>query len=219
MLKGAIFDFDGTLFDSMFVWENAGEVYLRSLGIEPQEKLAAKINTMSLQQSAEYIRGKYAVDFTVNEIIEGINRTVEQFYFNTVQPKPGVIAFLEQLKAGGVKMCIATASARYQIKAALKRCGMEAYFSEIFTCDGIGHGKDEPFIFRKALEHLNTSRSDTVVFEDSYYAVKTAKADGFIIAAVYDFYEKSQEELRALADFFIEDYRNTDTLLKSVCGI
>lgn len=219
MLKGAIFDFDGTLFDSMFVWENAGEVYLRSLGIEPQEKLAAKINTMSLQQSAEYIRGKYAVDFTVNEIIEGINRTVEQFYFNTVQPKPGVIAFLEQLKAGGVKMCIATASARYQIKAALKRCGMEAYFSEIFTCDDIGHGKDEPFIFRKALEHLNTSRSDTVVFEDSYYAVKTAKADGFIIAAVYDFYEKSQEELRALADFFIEDYRNTDTLLKSVCGI
>lgn len=219
MLKGAIFDFDGTLFDSMFVWENAGEVYLRSLGIEPQEKLAAKINTMSLQQSAEYIRGKYAVNFTVNEIIEGINRTVEQFYFNTVQPKPGVIAFLEQLKAGGVKMCIATASARYQIKAALKRCGMEAYFSEIFTCDGIGHGKDEPFIFRKALEHLNTSRSDTVVFEDSYYAVKTAKADGFIIAAVYDFYEKSQEELRALTDFFIEDYRNTDTLLKSVCGI
>lgn len=219
MLKGAIFDFDGTLFDSMFVWENAGEVYLRSLGIEPQEKLAAKINTMSLQQSAEYIRGKYAVNFTVNEIIEGINRTVEQFYFNTVQPKPGVIAFLEQLKAGGVKMCIATVSARYQIKAALKRCGMEAYFSEIFTCDGIGHGKDEPFIFRKALEHMNTSRSDTVVFEDSYYAVKTAKADGFIIAAVYDFYEKSQEELRALADFFIEDYRNTDTLLKSVCGI
>ena len=219
MLKGAIFDFDGTLFDSMFVWENAGEVYLRSLGIEPQEKLAGKINTMSLQQSAEYIRGKYAVNLTVNEIIEGINRTVEQFYFNTVQPKPGVIDFLEQLKACGVKLCIATATARYQIQAALKRCGMDTFFSEIFTCDEAGHGKDEPLIFRKALEHLNTSRSDTVVFEDSYYAVKTAKADGFITAAVYDFYEKSQKELRALADFFIEDYIHTDEFMKFASGI
>lgn len=218
MLRGAIFDFDGTLFDSMFVWENAGEVYLRSLGIEPREKLAGKINTMSLRQSAEYISGKYGVDLTVNEIMNGINRAVEQFYFNTVQPKPGVIDFLERLRSGGVRLCIATASARYQVRAALKRCSMEAFFSEIFTCDDVGHGKDEPFIFRKALEHLNTARADTVVFEDAYYALKTAKADGFITAAVYDSYEKKQEELRAAADFFLKDYTNTDRFLKFACG-
>lgn len=113
MLKGAIFDFDGTLFDSMFIWDTAGEVYLRSIGIEPKEY---------------------------------------------------VVAFLEQMKEQGVRMCIATATDRYQVEAALKRCGMEYFFSEIFTCTDVEHGKDELVIFRKAMEYLRTTKENTVVF-------------------------------------------------------
>lgn len=124
MLKGAIFDFDGTLFDSMFIWNTAGETYLRSVGTEPEKDLQAVLKPMSLLQSATYIRKKYAVELTVEEIMNGINRTVEDFYYHTVQPKEGVTAFLEQLKNRGVKMCIATATDRYQVEAALKRCGI-----------------------------------------------------------------------------------------------
>ena len=115
MLKGAIFDFDGTLFDSMFIWNTAGETYLRSIGIEPDDNLQKVLKPMSLLQSATYIREKYAVELTLEEIMNGINRTVENFYFHTVQPKEGVATFLEQMKKQGVKICLATATDRYQV--------------------------------------------------------------------------------------------------------
>ena len=219
MLKGAIFDFDGTLFDSMFIWDTAGEVYLRSIGTEPEEDLQKVLKPMSLIQSAIYIREKYAVELTVEEIMNGINRTVEDFYFHTVQPKEGVAAFLEQMKKQGVKMCIATATDRYQVEAALKRCGMESFFSEIFTCTDVGHGKDEPIIFQKALEYLGTPKANTVVFEDAYHAAKAAKDDGFITVAVYDSHETKQAELYSVSDCFIENFTQTEHFWKFAYGL
>ena len=219
MLKGAIFDFDGTLFDSMFIWNTAGETYLRSIGIEPREDLRKVLKTMSLLQSATYISDKYAISLTVEEIMNGINRTVEDFYFHTVQPKEGVATFLEQMKNRGVKMCIATATDRYQVEAALKRCGMESFFSEIFTCTDVGHGKDEPVIFRKAMEHLGTTKSDTVVFEDAYHAARTAKSDGFITVAVFDSHETKQAELHSVSDCFIENFTQTEHFWKFAYGL
>jgi len=214
MLKGAIFDFDGTLFDSMFIWDTAGEVYLRSIGIEPREDLQKVLKPMSLLQSATYIREKYRVPLTVEEIMDGINHTVEDFYFHTVQPKKGVITFLEQIKAQRVKICIATATERYQVVAALKRCGMEPFFSEIFTCTDVGHGKDEPIIFQKAMEHLGTTKANTAVFEDAYHAAKTAEGDGFITVAVYDSHETKQAELHFVSDCFIENFTQTEHFWK-----
>ena len=219
MLKGAIFDFDGTLFDSMFIWDTAGEVYLRSIGIEPRGDLQKLLKPMSLLQSATYIQEKYSIPLTIEKIMDDINRTVEDFYFHTVQPKEGVITFLKQMKAQGVKMCIATATDRYQVEASLKRCGMEAYFSEIFTCTDVGHGKDEPIIFQKALEHLGTTKADTVVFEDAYHAAKTAKADGFIIVAVFDSLEAKQAELLFISDCFIENFTQTELFWKFAYGL
>ena len=219
MLKGAILDFDGTLFDSMFIWDTAGEVYLRSIGIEPREDLQKVLKPMSLLQSASYIREKYVIPLTVEEIMDGINRTVEDFYFHTVQPKEGVVGFLEQMKMRGVKMCIATATDRYQVKAALKRCGMESFFSEIFTCTDVGHGKDEPIIFRNAMEHLGTTKANTVVFEDAYHAAKTAKEDGFITVAVFDAHETKQVELHAVSDCFIENFTQTEYFWKFAYGL
>lgn len=219
MLKGAIFDFDGTLFDSMFVWNTAGEVYLRSIGIEPKEDLQKVLHQKSLLQSAIYIREKYAVPLTVEEIMDGINRTVEDFYFHSVQPKEGAVVFLEQMKKQGVKMCIATATDHYQAEVALKRCGMAAFFSEIFTCTNVGHGKDEPIIFQKAMEHLGTTRANTVVFEDAYHAAKTAKADGFITVAVFDLHETKQAELHSISDCFIENFTQTEHFWKFAYGL
>lgn len=219
MLKGAIFDFDGTLFNSMFIWDTAGEIYLRSIGIEPEEDLQKVLKPMSLLQSAIYVREKYVIPLTVEEIMDGINRTVEDFYFHTVQPKEGIIALLEQMKEQGIKMCIATATDRNQVEAALKRCGMETFFSELFTCTDVGHGKDEPIIFQKAMEHLGTAKVDTAVFEDAYHAIRTAKADGFLTVAVYDSHEEKQEELKVLSDVFLEDFAQTDRFWKFAYGL
>ena len=219
MLKGAIFDFDGTLFDSMFIWDTAGEVYLRSIGIEPEENLQKLLKPMSLLQSATYIREKYAIELTDEEIMDGINRTVEDFYFYTVKPKEGVVTLLEQMKSQGIKMCIATATDRYQVEAALKRCGMNTFFSEIFTCTDVGHGKDEPIVFRKAMEYLGTTKADTVVFEDAYHAARTAKTDGIITVAVYDSHEDRQTELRCVSDCYLENFMKTEIFWKFAYGI
>ena len=214
MLKGLIFDFDGTLFDSMFIWDTAGESYLRSVGREPEADLQKTLNPMSLLQSAQYLRQKYHIPLSVEEIMDGVNRTVEGFYFHTAQPKPGVIDFLEELHRRNIRMCIATATDRYLVEAALQRCGMRHFFSEIFTCTEAGSGKDRPDIFRKAMEHLQTNRSTTAVVEDAYHAAHTAKQDGFPVVGVYDSHENRPQELLQIADVFLPDYFHLNNFWK-----
>lgn len=214
MIQGMIFDFDGTLFDSMFIWDTAGETYLRSIGKEPEEDLQSMLKPMSLYQSAAYIRECYSIPMSTEDIMDGINRTVEDFYFHTVEPKPGVVEMLKGLSRKGVRMCIATATDRYQVEAALVRCGMRHFFSEIFTCTEVGSGKDQPLIFRRAMEHLGTDRSNTVVVEDAWHAIRTAKDDGFIIAAVCDSHESMQSSIHEIADIYLTDFSDFDSLWK-----
>ena len=214
MIQGVIFDFDGTLFDSMFIWDTAGENYLRSIGKEPEANLQKVLKPMSLLQSAQYIREKYDIPLSVEEIMDGVNRTVEGFYFHAVEPKPGVIDFLEELHRRNIKMCIATATDRYQVEAALQRCKMRHFFCEIFTCTEVGSGKDRPDIFRKAMEHLQTDRSNTAVVEDAYHAAFTAKQDSFMVVGVYDSHESRQQELLQIADVFLPVYLNLNNFWK-----
>ena len=214
MIQGAIFDFDGTLFDSNYVWTTAGERFFQSIGIAPKPNLQEEIRTMSLYQSACYIREEYGLSLSVEEIMDGINRTVENCYFHEAQPKQEVIPFLQELKAADVRMCIATATDRYQIEAALKRCSMFDFFEEIFTCSEVGHGKDEPVIFRKAMEYLGTDRSNTIIFEDALHAVQTAKADAFLTVGICDSYTQEQEQLQSLCDCNLTDFSQTETFWK-----
>lgn len=214
MIQGMIFDFDGTLFDSMFIWDTAGEMYLRSIGKEPQEELQSTLKSMSLYQSAAYLKERYCIPLPVEDIMSGINRTVEAFYLDTVMPKAGVIQLLEELSNRGIRMCIATATERYQVEAALERCGMRHFFSEIFTCTEVGSGKDQPLIFRMAMDHLKTDRGNTVVVEDAWHAIRTAKNDGFMVAAVYDVHESMQRSICETADIYLTDYFHLDPLWK-----
>ncbi|MGM9552872.1 MAG: HAD family hydrolase [Faecousia sp.] len=213
-LKGIIFDFDGTLFDSMYIWDTAGETYLRALGKTPQPSLREAVKTMSLRQSACYLREEYALEFSVEEIIQGINQTIEHFYLYEVQPKAGVLDFLKTLAEKGISMSIATATDRYQIQAALQRCGMDGLFSAIFTCSEVGRGKDEPLIYRKAMDSLGTDRGNTIIFEDAYHAALTAKSDGFLTAGVFDPSENRQEALRDLCDCYLSDFTHTEPFWK-----
>lgn len=215
-IKCAIFDFDGTLFDSMPVWDGVGEIYLRSLGKEPKPGMREDIRALSLDQSARYFQKEYDLTLSTEQIITGVNHIIENFYIYEVLPKPGVREFLEQLKDIQIPMGIVTACDRFLIEAALDRCGMKHYFEKIFTCDEVGHGKDEPVIFQKAMEYFDANRSTTVVFEDAVHAVSTAKADGFTVAAVFDNSEKRQNEIRNLSDCYISNFENTEDFWKFV---
>lgn len=214
MLKGAIFDFDGTLVDSMFIWDTIGEDYLRSLGKKPHEDLKETFMTLTLEEAAEYYRTHYGVTLSVKEIVDGVNTMVEGIYRTRVALKQGVADFLAQLKDNGTRMCIATVTDRYLVEETLDRLGLLQYFSEIFTCAEVGYGKDKPIIYRKALEHLDTAKNETYVFEDSLFALKTAKVDGFTTVGVYDRHENRQDNLKNLADYYIVDF--ADPVLKTI---
>ena len=215
-IKCAIFDFDGTLFDSMYIWDNVADTYLRSLGKTPTSTLREDVRALSLYQSACYFKKEYDLSLSTNEIVTGVNQIIERYYLYEVLPKAGVVEFLEQLKNSGVTMCIATATDRYLIESALKRCKMEHYFDAIFTCGEVGHGKDEPVIFRKAMESFDADLVETLVFEDALHAVCTAKADGFTVIAVADGSEMRQSEIYTLSDFYIESFENTEAFWKFV---
>ena len=206
-IDGAIFDLDGTLLDSMYIWDTIGEVYLRSLGIKPRENLNKTFKAMSLLQAAEYYQSEYGVKLSTDEIVGGVNHMVERFYFQDVIVKPGVKDILERLKQAGVGMCIATATDLHLAEAALNRNGIRTYFSEIFTCTDVGSGKDTPAIFNQALAHLGTQRQNTVVFEDALHAIKTAKGAGFPVVAVYDPSEaEHSDEIRSLANAYFDSF-------------
>jgi len=210
-IRGAIFDVDGTLLDSMFIWDTIGETYLLSIGYEPKENLNEVFKNMSLRQAARYYQTEYGVTLSIDEIMDGVNAMLERYYRYEVPLKPGAAALLARFRENGVKLCIATATDRYLVEAALERCGVMSCFGKIFTCNEVGHGKDEPDIFEEAIRFLGTENAETVVFDDALYAVRTAKEAGFRVAVIYDSYEKNQEELRALADFYIEDFSQVST--------
>ena len=206
MIKGAIFDLDGTLLDSMFIWDTIGEVYLRSLDIEPRENLAEAFKTFTLEESAEYYRTHYGVTLSVAEIVDGVNRMIEDLYKSTVPLKKGVAEFLAGLSKAGVRMCIATVTDKYLVEAALTRLKVRQYFGEIITTAEVGCGKNDPKIYRTALAYLGTKKCETLVFEDALHALITAKKDGFKVAAVYDRHERHQTQMKENGDYYITDY-------------
>ena len=206
MIKGAIFDLDGTILDSMFIWDTIGEDYLRSLGKEPKENLAETFKAFTLRQAAAYYRNNYGVDLSAEKIVEDINNMVAEIYRTKVVLKPGVSDFLKRLQVSGVKMCVATVTDRSITEDVLTRLNVRNYFSEIFTCAEVGYNKETPEIYREALKQLGTAKTETVVFEDAFHALKTAKEDGFRVAAIYDSHEPNQNEMKEISDYYITDF-------------
>ena len=186
MIKGAIFDIDGTLIDSMEMWEHAAERYLAGMGIEAEPHLQKKLYTFTITESAEYLKKNYSLSKTILEIIDGINETIGAFYRNEAEPKPGIIEFLSALQERKIPMTVATATDRVHIEAVLKHNHMDHFFKKILTCSEVGIGKEHPDIYIQAAKYMQTNIADTWVFEDAYHGARTAFDAGFKVCGIYD---------------------------------
>lgn len=200
-----IFDFDGTLIDSMPIWTTVGSAYLKNRGITPEDYIDEKFSAFSLPQVAEYYIENYDIQDEISLLMKDIYTFVKDELKNKALPKPGVLDFLEAHR--NTKMCIATASEKSLVEMSLKKHNMSHYFSEIFTCSDIGADKNNPDIYETALKHLGSKKSESFVFEDALYAIKTAKKANFRVVGVFDECAIAKNaEIQELSDIYIENY-------------
>ena len=205
-IRGAIFDVDGTLLDSMPMWGRLCDNYLLGRGIQPRPDLRERVRCMSVPVAAAYLQEDYAISATAETVLAEILAMADAEYRERLPLKPGAAAFLRALHARGVPMCVATAGDRTLADAALTRCGVRDLFVDIVTCADVGQDKSSPRIYERALERLDTVRANTAVFEDALYAARTAHDAGFPVVALRDDSEPQQETLRALADVYAADF-------------
>jgi len=212
-MKYAIFDLDGTLIDSMWVWENIDSEFLKIHGEVAPEGIRERLRTLSVRQSSELLKSELNLSQSVEDIMAEIAMLGEDKYKNDVQLKPFVLETLNNFKKNNVKMCIATASVRKNVISVMTRLNLLDYFDFIITCDDIKTGKENPEIYNLCLEKFGANINDIVIFEDSYHAIKTAKKAGFKVIGVYD---KSSEndilKIKEICYIYIENLGELEVL-------
>ncbi|MDO4516481.1 MAG: HAD family phosphatase [Bacillota bacterium] len=209
VIRGAIFDADGTLLDSMGMWDTVGARYLASLGVTARPGLRAILFPMTLAESAVYLKEAYGLAQSHQEIAEGINRTIRDFYRNEVREKPGAREFLEALRARGVGITLATNTDRSVIVEGLVTAGLLPLLDEIYTCGELGVGKDRPDIFHRARDRMGTRTEETWVFEDAVHCARTAFQAGYPVVGVADPFS-DQEELKKFCHIYLPDLTDFD---------
>lgn len=216
-IRGAIFDLDGVLLDSMFIWDDLGSRYLKKRGIQPEDELNKILFSMSMEQGAEYLKVQYHLHDDLQKILNDIEKMIQDFYFDEVLPKEGAKELLEFLYQQDVKMVVATSSPRKLVTKALQRTNLIDYMQQILTTTEIKESKHSSLIYHMAANSLGTKPEETLVFEDSFYALKTAKNAGFLSVGVYDAYgETNQEEMCKLGDFYIKSLDEFEQLWPSI---
>ncbi|MCF0150553.1 MAG: HAD family phosphatase, partial [Firmicutes bacterium] len=132
-IKAAIFDADGVLLNTAGIWKGLGDRYLKSLGLVPEEGLGTRLFSMSLEQGADYLRTRYALGNTTEEIIADLETLLHDFYYYEAEAKPGARELAALLADSGVALAVATSSPKDLICSALSRLGLLSYFQQVLT--------------------------------------------------------------------------------------
>ncbi len=207
MIKGAIFDCDGTLLDTMPLWREAAGKYLTTLGIEVDKDLGAQFFEMTLPESARLVHQRFGLDVTVSEVVNGIKDAVYTGYLEEVQLKPGARGFLEALAEGGVPMTVVSSGSEGLIRPAFRRLGIEDMFTQYFASSETGMHKREPTMFLQAAGAMGSVPEDAWVFEDAVYAVRVANAAGFHTVGIADDASRGESDVLASeAEAYWEEY-------------
>lgn len=206
MIKAYLFDFDGTLVDSMPTYVSSMLRILDENNIPYGDDIVKIITPLGLKGTAQYYI-KMGVNKSLNEIIDLMGKYMLDAYFNTIPAKQNVISTLKILKEQGAKLNVLTASPHITLDACLKRLDIFDLFDNVWSCDDFATTKADPEIYVKAAEKMGARIEEVLFLDDNYNANLTAKKAGMQVCAVYD---KSSEEyideMKSIADYYIYNF-------------
>lgn len=205
---GMIFDLDGTLLDSMEVWNQVDQEFLAQFGHSVPSDLMEKIKVMNLPECAVYFQNRFSIPLSSDEIMDCWKRMGEEAYAYHIQEKPMVKEFLLSRKEKGAALCIATSCHRKMAQSALNRLGLSELFDFLLTSEEVGCGKSSPEIFLQCVRRLCLSPEQCLVVEDSLEAGVAAQKAGFPILAVYEpVYAAQWPDFSRLAQYAVREFR------------
>lgn len=204
-----IFDLDGTLVDSMWMWRQIDIEFLGERGITLPEDLQQKIEGMSFRETAVYMQERFQLKETVEELMDIWNEMAYEKYKKEVPLKRGIKKFLKHLKEHQIKIGIATSNSPLLVETVLKAQGILEYFDSIHTANEVKKGKPAPDIYLLVAKDLDVEPERCLIFEDIVQGIMAGKNAGMTTCAIYDDYSKEDDEnKRTTADYYIEDYEH-----------
>ena len=199
-----IFDFDGTLVDSMPSWAEKVLNILRECGVEYPADIINIVTPLGDRGTAEYMRDVLGVPLSLEEIFRQMDEYALPKYRDEIVLKEGVREYLARLRDGGRTLHVLTASPHKMVDPCLKRLGIFDWFSNVWSTDDFGMVKSDPRIYLAAADRIGVDVSDAVFFDDNLMAIRTARAAGMYAVGVYDASSDALvEEIRAAADLYV----------------
>lgn len=206
-IEAVLFDLDGTLVDSMWMWERIDFEFLTARGLDMPENLKYEIEGISFAQTADYFIKRFNLLDTPEELMKIWNDMAYDKYCKEVPLKPGAKEFLDDLKARGIKTAIGTSNSYELTKACLRAHGILEDIDYILTSDEVPNGKPEPDIFLMCAEHFDIKPENCIVFEDIPNGMIAAIRAGMKVCGVEDeFSLEMTERKKELSDYYITSY-------------
>jgi beta-phosphoglucomutase-like phosphatase (HAD superfamily) len=207
--KAYIFDLDGTLLDSMGLWDQIDIDFLAKRGIAVPPDYMEAISALTFLEVASYTIKRFNLTDSVEGLISEWNSMASYAYGNTIQMKPHAKEYLLALRESGAKLAIATALFPELCSSALRNHGIDSLFHAVCNTAEAGQGKSQPAVFLRTAKELGVPPEDCLVFEDLLAAVKSAKSAGMSVCAVYDKTSANDwDEIKKTADYAIVDFQD-----------
>lgn len=205
--EAVIFDLDGTLIDSMWLWKDIDIHYLQRYQIELPADLQDTIEGMSFTETAAHFKERFGLPQTVEDIMNEFYAMAYQKYATEVPLKESARALLDRLKADRIPCGIATSNGMQLVDVVLDAVGIRDDIHVVRTACDVSAGKPAPDIYLKVAEELQVAPQRCLVFEDVPMGIMAGKAAGMKVCAVADAASAHQrEEKRRLADYWIDSF-------------